>query len=370
MMDFTGNSYQNLLRSMLDRVPDTYDKRDGSFFQIALGAAAYALEEFYIGLSQVQEMAFIQTAVGQALDYLAVIGGVRRKRATPAVRLGEFDAPVPLGARFSTIGDGLNFTVTAAGGQPGEYQLTAETPGSVGNQYSGAVLPITFIEGLSSARLTDILVPGDDAETDEELRQRLIAAMTDRPFGGNIAAYRESILAVDGVGQVQVYPTWNGGGTVKCSILGADLLPASATLVENVQAMIDPPLGSGQGLGMAPIGAKVTITSPQTVTVNMRAGVTLRPGMTLGQVRPLVQAAVEGYLTDIRKNWGKPVAGTSQEYACTVYASRVLAAILSCQGLVNASGVLLNENPADILLEESGQLQQVPVAGEVTLYEV
>ena len=48
----------------------------------------------------------------------------------------------------------------------------------------------------------------------------------------------------------------------------------------------------------------------------------------------------------------------------------MLAAILSCQGLVNASGVLLNENPADILLEESGQLQQIPVAGEVTLYEV
>lgn len=222
MMDFTGNSYQNLLRSMLDRVPDTYDKREGSFFQMALGPAAYALEEFYIGLSQVQEMAFIQTAVGKALDYLTVIGGIRRKQATPAVRLGEFNAPVPLGARFSTVGDGLNFTVTGASGQPGQYLLTAETPGSVGNQYSGALLPITFIEGLSSARLTDILVPGDDTETDEDLRQRLIAAMTDRPFGGNIAAYRESILEVDGVGQVQVYPTWDGGGTVKCSILGSD----------------------------------------------------------------------------------------------------------------------------------------------------
>lgn len=372
MIDLTGNTYQNILNTMLERVPNIYDKRDGSFFRMALGPAAYALEEFYIGLSQVQRMGFIQTAVGQSLDYLSVIGGISRKQAAPAVRLGVFDTPVPIGARFSTInGAGsVNYTVTAMAGQPFQYQLTAETPGSLGNSYSGTLLPVTYIEGLTSAELTDILVPGDDTETDEELRARLITAMVDRPFGGNVAAYRESILAIDGVGQVQIYPTWNGGGTVKCSILGADLMPASDTLVVNVQNQIDPPLGRALGLGLAPIGAKVTIAAPEAVTIHVSAGVILRPGLSVGQVQRAAGEAVGSYLTGIRQDWGKPVAGSANEYAAAVYVSRVLAAIVSCEGLVNASSVRLNEKEEDIILEESGLIQQVPVLGEVALYEI
>lgn len=59
--------------------------------------------------------------------------------------------------------------MTAATSTETAYQLTAETAGSIGNDYSGPILPITAIPGLSSARLTDILVPGDDEETDEAL---------------------------------------------------------------------------------------------------------------------------------------------------------------------------------------------------------
>ena len=154
--------------------------------------------------------------------------------ASPAVRLGVFNAAVPIGSRFSTVNgaDSLNFTATEAASGPDEnsryYRLTAETPGSAGNEYVGPILPIAAIPGLTSAQLTDILVPGDDEETDDALRQRLITALTDRPFGGNIASYREEVLGIDGVGGVQVYPTWNGGGTVKLSVLGADFLPAPA----------------------------------------------------------------------------------------------------------------------------------------------
>ena len=44
----------DLLEAMLDRVPDSLDKREGSMIQTALGAGAYALEEFYLELNQVQ----------------------------------------------------------------------------------------------------------------------------------------------------------------------------------------------------------------------------------------------------------------------------------------------------------------------------
>lgn len=100
-----------------------------------------------------QRQAFVQTASGQSLDDLAVIAGLTRYPASAAVRLGVFNAAVAIGARFSTINgeNSINFIVTAADTpeDPEEgfhyYQLTAETAGTIGNEYTGPILPITAI---------------------------------------------------------------------------------------------------------------------------------------------------------------------------------------------------------------------------------
>lgn len=377
MIDFSQATYQAILQNMLSQVPDTFDKRDGSPIPTALGPAAFVLEGFFLSLNQVQQQAFIQTAVGDSLDLLGAVAGLKRDQASAAVRLGVFNMDVPIGCRFSTMSgsNSINFSVTATATvtepQPGDYyyQLTAETPGSIGNEYTGAILPITAIPGLTSAQITDILVPGDDEETDDELRERLITALNDRPFGGNIASYRENILAIDGVGGVQIYPTWNGGGTVKCSVLGADFLPASAELTENVQHAIDPPPNQGLGLGLAPIGAQVTVVSPTALTVNVAATVTLTAGSSVGQVQSLIEAAIESYLLSVRQAWDTNVSSGGVEYAANVYLARVTAAIVGVTGVVNAANVTLNGAAADLELTENSALQQVPVLGEVTLSE-
>lgn len=369
MIDFSAKTYRALLQSMLDQVPDTFDKRDASPIPTALGPAAWALEGFYIVLDSVQRQAFIQTASGESLDLLGVIAGLTRNPATPAVRLGVFDIAVGLGARFSTIAgeNSIDFTVTAATGTDYEYQLTADTPGSVGNDYTGAILPITTIPGLTSALMTDILVPGEDEETDEDFRARIIEALNNPAFGGNITAYRQAVLAMEGVGAVQVWPTWNGGGTVKLSVLGADSLPASQTLLDEIQAAIDPTPNQGLGLGLAPIGATVTTVAPSSVTVAVAATLTLAAGYTLDQVQPLVEAALEEYLLSVRKGWGDPASTAEVLYSADVYLSRVTAAIIATQGVVNVTGLTLNGSAADLTLTESGATQQVPVLGTVTL---
>ena len=375
MIDFSQQTYQNILEQMLAQVPAKFDTRETAPIPTALSPAAYQLAGFYISLNQVQMQAFIQTATGQALDYLAIIAGLTRYPASPAVRLGIFDIAVPIGSRYSTINgaDSINFQATAATTGPTQgdyyYQMTAETPGTIGNDYTGPILPITAIPGLNSAQITDILVPGDDEETDEAFRARIIEALNDRPFGGNIASYRTYIMAIDGVGAVQVYPTWNGGGTVKCSVLGADYLPASATLVENVQNAVDPPPNQGLGLGTAPIGAQVTIVAPDTLTVNVSATLLLAAGYAIGQVQDPVQQAIENYMLSVRQEWATPVNTTSVEYQANVYLSRVVAAIVSVPGVINATNVLLNGEGEDLILTETGITQQVPITGTVTLSE-
>ena len=251
----------------------------------------------------------------------------------------------------------------------GTSQLTAETPGAIGNEYTGPILPITAIPGLTSAQITDILVPGDDTETDSAFRERLIEALNNRPFGGNIADYRQNVLAIDGVGGVQVYPTWSGGGTVKLSVLGADFLPASSTLVEKVQNAIDPPPNQGLGLGLAPIGAKVTAVAPTELAVNVSATLLLAAGHAIGQVQEPVEQAIETYLRSVRQGWDANVSSNNVSYAADVYVARVTAAIVGVAGVVNATNVQLNGGTADLLLTETGETQQVPVIGTVTLNE-
>ena len=94
---------------------------------------------------------------------------------------------------------------------PGTYKLICEEVGTVGNGYVGALIPITYIQNLKSATMTDLIIPARDIETDEELRTRYFLTINEKPFGGNLAQYDEELKAIDGVGEVQIYPVWNGG---------------------------------------------------------------------------------------------------------------------------------------------------------------
>lgn len=459
MIDFSLKKYANLLSEMLSRVSNSFDKRDTSPIPTALGPAAYALEDFYYALDEVQRGAFVRTAVGDDLDQLALLGGVSRLPATAAVRMGLFTSTSGLtaddliGTRYSTMNgaNSINFIATSEytrslsasvvsstwessdlGGVDGTYnfvyasgwtyngaavslstygittsgsfvagdvikitrsaatvtasveastdvitlEMTAETLGTVGNEYAGSILPITALTGLTSAILADILVLGDDLESDEELRERLIEALTEDPFAGNISAYKNHVRGIDGVGAVQVYPCGavssenpTGAGTVVLSILGTDFLPASEYVVNSVQEDVDPEVNQGIGLGYAPIGATVTVMTPQSVSVDVSATVVLSPGVEIGQVEPLINASIEEYLEEIRKTWDDNTSQSSVVYTADVYLSRITSAIVNTQGVVNATSVLLNGYAADISLTETGTLQQVPVKGTVSLSE-
>ena len=79
MIDFSNKIYSNILKEMLDKVPNSYDKREGSIIQTAVGPASYAFEEFYLTLNQVQRASFVQTAVGTSLDKIAVIANINAR---------------------------------------------------------------------------------------------------------------------------------------------------------------------------------------------------------------------------------------------------------------------------------------------------
>ena len=256
------------------------------------------------------------------------------------------------------------------------YELTCETAGEIGNSYTGTILPVTSIAGLQTATIGAIITVGADAETDASLRARYIETFTAAPYGGNITEYRQAILAIPGVGGVQVYPaeSYNGGGTVLCSICSDDFTAVDSSLVETVQNAICPP-GDGSndpspdGYGIAPVGAAVDIVSATNKTVNISFTATFAASVVNGAVvyADEIRDAIAEYIADVAESWGNALRSRAISYNVTVYAARVIAAILSVPEVVNASNLTINGASGDLQLTETSALQEIPVLGEVII---
>lgn len=376
-------TYEYLMELALSYVSDDKDKREGSvvydclapFCQL-LAAGAMLLKNFYT-------QTYAPTATGEDLDNRVAEQGITRYPATYAVKkITLKDAngnPIiaPIGARFSTVSDTnpINYSITAEYEEdgavvPGSYEATCEESGVIGNQYSGNLINITFIQGIAFANMTSILVPARDEETDEELRERYFEVLNQKAFGGNIADYRTKVMSLfeASVGAVQIYPTWNGGGTVKLSIVDPTYGPCSPEFIASVQNAIDPENAQGvkgTGLGIAPIGHNVTVDTPDEVTVNISAHVTLQVGYDLGQVEPIVTEALLNYVKALKQSWAD--SSDLNVYSCDIFVARVTSAIINVPGIANVTEVKLNGKAEDIILIQSGELQQLPKLGEVTL---
>lgn len=379
MIDFSGYTKAQIERDMLAQVDPSLDTRQGSMIQTALGPVAWYLEGLYMVLSQIQQNSNPSTAVGEALELLTAARNVNRTQARAAVRRGTFNVEIPAGSQFKTINgaDSLVFTsgnlISSSDGSY-DYQLTCNTPGSAGNSYTGALLPVTAIAGLTSATIGAVITAGTDEETDDSLRNRYFLSFDTPAFGGNISSYRQTILALDGVGAVQVYPAWNGGGTVLCSILGDDLKPALPSTVQEVQNYICPPEDgeaspSPNGYGMAPIGAAVTITTGTELTLDITCNIEFAESVQNGveTCQQEIEQKIQEYIDQVNSDWGNPLISQSVSYPLTVYVSRISYAILQISAVVNVTNVQINGSSADLRLTETAQLQQVAVLGEVVI---
>lgn len=379
MIDFSGYTREEIQKEMLKQVPSRIDTREGSVIQTAVGPAAWYLEGLYMVLDQIQQNAYARTAVGQFLEYIAEERGIHRKKATSAVRKGTFDTEVPEGSSFKTV-NGANSVIFVSGEMLSKtdgsyvYKMTCTTPGTAGNAYVGRMLPITAVSGLTSAEIGEIMLSGSEEEDDESLRNRYFATFEVAAFGGNLTSYRNTILAMEGVGAVQVYPAWKGGGTVLCSILNSQLKPADSGLIERVQNIICPAENEGDepspnGFGMAPIGASVTIATAKILILNISCKIQVVEGAaaTTEIYQEQIEQKIRGYVDSVCSTWGNPIKGQKIEYAVAVYISRIAVAILSIEEIVNVTDIQINGSGDDLILTETAQLQQIPELGVVTI---
>ncbi|MDI2588036.1 baseplate J/gp47 family protein [Psychrobacillus sp. NEAU-3TGS] len=285
-------TYDFILQRMLDRVTNDVDKREGSIVYDALAPAAAELTQAYIAINTMSDTVSIDTAVDYELTELAFQNGVFRKGATKAILRGKFNINVPLGFTFSSP---ENTFVVREKISDGIYKLESELPGLVGNEYLGEIIPSDYLEGLTSATLTDIIAYGVGEENDDQLREKLRRKILYPDQDGNVAQYIEWADAYDGVGAVKVFPLFYGGNTVKVAISDRSFQVADSLLIDSFQHHLDPG-GLGLGNGVAPIGSKVTVTGGVKKDINISVNIVLAEGYTEPEG---VAQAISNYLASV-----------------------------------------------------------------------
>lgn len=392
---FTGKTFEEILNDVMTDpvygIPNTIDKRPLSLISMSVRPFSWVVARLYIDLEWVFKNGYIRTATGEALEWLAEERGLFRRPATFAVRLGIFDAPVEIGYRFSTptAGSSVIFSVTKLLGlqDDGFYhaELTCEESGTIGNEYVGIIVQLTYVPQLGYAYLSDIIVSGANIESDDELRQRYIDSLLRQPFAGNIAAYVNWFIDgsnmnnrnADNIGAVQVYPHASPtatqiNGHVTCSAIDRNYMPLSQTIIDELQYDLCPPEAgdinpSANGYGYAPIGAIVHVVTPTQFTINVTVQLQLRTDYTIPLVQNEVNAAIESYFADTRRLFGQANNAFYVDYEKIIHQSRISAAVLSVEGVLNVISVQLNNAQADIELVATSVEQQLPILGEVTL---
>lgn len=355
---YENMTFENIMDRCLARVSSSVDKREGSIVYDAIAPAAAELAILYIELAYLMDRAFPDTETGDDLTKKCRERSVFRTAATYAVRKGYFEkadgsgCDMEIGTRFS--GGDMNFVVTeriAAG----QYSLTAETAGTSGNEYIGTLFPIDYVPELAAARLADILVPGEDEESDDALRARYFESLKSQAFGGNIADYKNKVELLPGVGAVKVFPVWNGGGTVKIVLVDSEQGVPSSTLVQQVQEAIDPVGTQGNGVGLAPIGHVVTVAGVTGATINVSFSLTFTGSATWENTKTAVEAAIQSYFDELTGTW-------ADSENLVVRVSQIETKVLNVEGIIDITGTKINDGTANISLDASA----IPVLGAVT----
>ena len=233
------SGYLSAMRAEYRRLTGTLPGED-SDIGIRMALLANQLELLEEELTALKRSADPETAEGTMLDRHADSRGLRRKEAATATGLLRFrrkgaaaqEILLPQGLVAATTGaEPVRFITTEAGRiAAGETEALipaqAEQSGSGGNAAAGSItLLVTAVGAVEEVENPQAFSGGQDAETDEELRSRLLASYHAVSNGSNAAYYQRLALAQDGVGAGDPAPPrrrqcGSGGSGRRCRSAG------------------------------------------------------------------------------------------------------------------------------------------------------
>ncbi|WP_338084335.1 baseplate J/gp47 family protein [Caldanaerobacter subterraneus] len=348
---YENQTFDAIMQRLLSKVSYDIDKSEGSFIYDALAPVALELAQAYAELDRILQIVFAQTSYGEWLEKRAAEFGIYRKAGTKATGQVKFSGNdgtvIPAGTIVQTE-SGLQFQTKAEVTIQGGVAVADIEAVEADSQYNVPANTITEmpvqIVGVISVTNEAPTTGGTDDEDDASLLNRLLIKVQTPATSGNVNHYKLWALEIAGVGDVKVFPLWNGAGTVKVVIIDSNKQPASTELVNAVAQHIEE---------NRPIGAQVTVQSAQALAINISATIVRDINYTLEQVTTNVRNKITEYLKSI---------AFKQSY---VSYAQIGSLILDSEGVLDYSNLTINGRTANIVIGD----EQVAVLGEVMLSE-
>lgn len=365
---FEDQTYEKILERNLDRIPNEFDKREGSVIFDAIAPMALEVSILYSYLDFLFKNAFGDTANRYWLIQRAKERGIEPHPATPSIVIGKFNVELPIGEKFSH--EDLYFDVIKFAGEKEGlfyYEMQCSTPGIVGNIRKGRLTPNRAIRDLKVAEIDNLAVPGENEEDTETFRDRYFETINSNAYGGNIDDYRIKVKAIEGVGSVKIIPVWNGGGTVKVIITDPENKGATKELVERVQEALDPVPFNQKGVGIAPIGHLVTVVSANEKVININAEIMKETGSDIEEIKKDIKRDIEDYFKLERERWSRKSKEKDEIYIENdIRLAKIMSIVLNTKGVVDYKNIKFDSNEKIMVLAE----EEIPVLGELKITEV
>lgn len=297
-------TYEEILEAMRQTYLELagLEPDDASDIGIRLKVLAGQLELAHSQLDLIEREMFPQTSAGTYLDMHAAQRGLARKAAISAKGVlrfsrgsaAQYDILILAGILCSTRQeDPLQVETTedgvlAAGELSVDIPARSRTLGSGGNLAAGQIsVMITPAQGISSVEQHSPFTGGVDEETDEELRQRLLAAYRVISNGANSAFYYDLAMKREGVVSAAVLPRIRGRGTVDVAISAAG---DADVVVSLLQSELDE---------AKEINVDVLVRQAEIKTVDISLEVDPTGGGDAETVLKAVEGAVQVYLEEL-----------------------------------------------------------------------
>ncbi|WP_099204666.1 baseplate J/gp47 family protein [Scatolibacter rhodanostii] len=346
---------------ILQRMQEKYEEESGSKADeaadigIRLKVLAGEIHKLSNEIFWLRRQAFPQTALGRELDYHAKQRGLARYTAKKAMGVLTFsrtttlayDVMIPLGTICATSGDLSQEyeTVEAVVLKAGQLSILAKAQavqgGKLGNAAIGSintlVTPPVGIEKVSNAQ---IFSGGEEEESDEMLRVRLMQAYSVLSNGTNGEFYRRSALEVEGVYSAMAVPREKGIGTVTVYVWGNGAAPPESVL-EAVRTKLN---------AEREINVDVAVSAAKEKLLSVYGYIIPKEGVSFEEAADLVAKAVRQYYA-------------AKKIGDSVYKVDLGAAFMN-------TGVVKNYSLALNVLDYGGEKGVIPLLSEVKILEM
>lgn len=241
---------------------------EGTFKRDLINANAEEYKNTYWEMDLIRDAVFARTSWGDYLTERCSDFGVDRKLAVKAhgeVKVtGQAMAWIPERSLFQSK-SGLKFYTTEESYINDDgfaiIPIEAEFEGVDYNLEENQITLIPMsIGGVSTVTNEKPTIDGFDRETDEALYNRYYEYIRLPATSGNVFHYNNWTTSVSGVGGCKVVEEQYGAGTVGIAIVDSNGDKASQDLIDKVKSYIET---------VRPIGAKVTVTTPDIQTINI-----------------------------------------------------------------------------------------------------